>query len=79
MARYIRPCSFANQLTIQCQACSGTLESSKNNINHHAIKLLLSYWANEVSSFIAVHSHDKMTRRGYDEMTINRSAHVLNM
>jgi len=35
----------------------------KNNINHQTIKLLLSYW---------------LTRRGYEKMLINRSAHVLN-
>ena len=50
----------------------------KNNINHQAIELLLWYWANKASSFIAVHTHDKMTRRDNEEMLINRSARVLN-
>ena len=40
-----------------------------------AIKLSLSYCANKASSFFAVHSYDKMTRRGYEEMLINESAH----
>jgi len=35
--------------------------------------LLLSYCATKASSFIAVHSRDKMTRQGFEEMIINRS------
>ena len=35
--------------------------------------LLLSYCATKASSFIAVHSSDKMTRQGFEEMIINRS------
>ena len=50
----------------------------KNNINHQAIELLLWHWVNKASSFIAVHTQDKMTRRGYEEMLINISARVLN-
>jgi len=53
----------------------------KSNIHvyHQAIKLLLSYCANKASEFVLLQfSHDKMTRRGFEEMLINRSAHELN-
>ena len=59
------------QLQLQVKRAATLCEVGKNNVNHQAIKLLLSYWANKASSFIAVHSQDKMTRRGYEKMLKN--------